>query len=152
MQRFLNKSLTNEGVELFEKDGHKVDAFVLEDAQDIYNINDRVQLAYAAKLIKKRVNHKLMLSGVSIEDPDTTFISPDVTVGKDTVILPNTSILGECKIGSKNRIGPSVNINHVYIGENNIISYAVISDYKIGDNEIIGPFTQLKGGRYNVDN
>ena len=139
-------------VSMFYKDGHKVDAYVLEDAQDIYNINDRVQLAYAGKIIRKRVNHALMLSGVSIEDPDTVFISPDVKVGKDTVILPNTSILGECVIGARNKIGPSVTMDHVFVGENNHIYFAVITDYKIGDNEVVGPFTRLKGGRYNADN
>lgn len=147
-----NEYYLSDIVGMFYKNGHKVDAYVLEDAEDIYNINDRVQLAYADKVIRKRVNHKLMLSGVSIEDPDTTYISPDVVIGKDTVILPNTSILGESEIGAQNKIGPSVTMDHVLVGENNHISYAVITDYKIGDNETVGPFTRLKGGRYNADN
>ncbi len=139
-------------VGMFFNDGYKVDAFVLEDAEDIYNINDRIQLAYAAKVIRKRVNHKLMLSGVSIEDPDTAYISPDVKIGKDTVILPNTTILRDCVIGPKNKIGPNVSLEHVYIGEDNHIFNSVISDYKIGDHEEIGPFVQLKGGRYDANN
>lgn len=139
-------------VGMFFNDGHKVDAFVLEDAADIYNINDRVQLAFAAKVLRKRINHKLMYTGVSIEDPDTTYISPDVVIGKDTVIRPNTHILGECIIGNANEIGPNTYLEHVYVGDHNIISCSVITDYKIGDREVIEPFSHLKGGRYNADN
>lgn len=147
-----NEYYLSDLVGMFFNDGHKVDAYVLEDAEDIYNINDRIQLAYASKVMRKRVNHRLMLSGVSIEDPDSTFISPDVEIGKDTVILPNTTILRNSVIGPKNVIGPSVTLEHVLVGEDNVISYSVITDYKIGDHEIIGPYVQLKGGRYNVDN
>ena len=147
-----NEYYLSDIVGMFYRDGHAIDTFVLPDAEDLYNINDRIQLAYASKVIKKRVNHKLMLSGVSIEDPDTTYISPDVKIDKDTVILPNTSILGECVIGSMNIIGPSVYLEHVYVGENNHISFASIIDYKIGDNEEVGPFVKLKGGRYHADN
>ena len=147
-----NEYYLSDIVKMFYDDGHQVDTFVLPDAEDLYNINDRIQLAYAAKVIRKRVNHRLMLSGVSIEDPDTTYISPDVQIDKDTVILPNTSILGECIIGPANIIGPSTYLEHVYIGENSHISFASITDYKIGDNEEVGPFVKLKGGRYRVDN
>ena len=81
---------------MFVRDDLKVEAYIAEDAQEIFGINDRTQLAYAAKVIKKRINKEHMKNGVSIEDPNTTYISPDVTIGKDTVIMPNTIILGNC--------------------------------------------------------
>ena len=127
------------------KDGYSVDSFVLEDAEDIYNINDRIQLSYAAKVLGKRINHRLMLSGVSIEDPDTAYISPDVEIGKDTIILPNTSILGKCVIGPSNWIGPDVFMENVIMGENNRISFSKISNLNLGDNQVVGPFEYRVG-------
>ena len=127
-------------VGMIQKDGYPVDTFVLEDAADIYNINDRVQLAFAAKTIKKRVNHNLMLSGVSIEDPDATYISPDAKIGKDTVILPNTTIIGKCEIGEGNWIGPNTTLVRVNMGDNNRVHYSTLTDVEIGNNQIVGPF------------
>ena len=125
-------------------DGHPVDSFVLEDAADVYNINDRIQLAFAAKTLRKRINQALMLSGVSIEDPETAYISPDVQIGKDTVILANTEILGKCVIGPANWIGPNVTLENVAMGENNKIIYSVIRNKNIGDNQNIGPYVIIE--------
>jgi bifunctional UDP-N-acetylglucosamine pyrophosphorylase/glucosamine-1-phosphate N-acetyltransferase len=91
-------------VGIFKRNGKKVGAYVVENAVEVFGINDRVQLSYAGKVIRKRINHRLMMSGVSMEDPDSTYISPDVEIGKDTVILPNTTIFGKCKIGEANTI------------------------------------------------
>ena len=130
---------------MFEKDGHRVDAYVLEDAKDIYNINDRIQLAYAAKILRKRINQSLMLSGVSIEDPDTTYISQDAVIGKDTVIRPNTHILGKCVIGQTNIIGPNVTIKDSTIGNNTHIFDSILENMNVNDNEEIGPYVSVKG-------
>lgn len=127
-------------VGLFTSDGHLVDAYVLEDAGDIFNINDRIQLAYASKIMRKRVNHRLMLSGVSIEDPDTAYISPDAVIGRDTVILPNTLILGKCEIGENCFIGPAASLENVKVGNNARISASVLKDVSVKDNEVVGPF------------
>ena len=120
-------------VSMFHEDGLRVGAYVVEDAHEMYGINDRVQLAYAAKVIRKRINHKLMLSGVSIEDPDTTYISPDVEIARDTVIRPNTSIMGKCKIGENNLIGPNVYIKDSVIGNDNTILESWLENQEIGN-------------------
>lgn len=130
----------SELVKLFNKDGFSVEAYVLEDAEDIFCVSDRTQLAYAAKVIRKRVNRKLMLSGVSIEDPDTTFISPETSIGRDTVIMPNTTILGKCKIGEGNFIGPNTTLIDVEVGNDCHVKYAYIENTKIKDGEHLGPF------------
>lgn len=122
-------------VEMFHKDGFKVGVYIAEEAREMFSINDRVQLAYAAKVIRKRVNQKLMLNGVSIEDPDTTYISPDVQIGKDTVIRPNTTIVGDCKIGENNLIGPNVYIKNTMVGNDNVIFSSWIDGGSIGNNE-----------------
>lgn len=124
-------------VSMFNKDGLRVGAYIVENAAEMFGINDRVQLAYAAKVIRKRVNHKLMLSGVSIEDPDTAYISPDVVIGKDTIIRPNTSIMGKSKIGENNFIGPNVYLKDVTIGNDNVILSSWLENEEIGNGQTL---------------
>lgn len=122
-------------VEMFSNDGYKIGAYIVENAQEMFGINDRVQLAYAAKVMKKRINHKLMLNGVSIEDPETAYISPDVEIGKDTVIRANTTIVGNCKIGENNLIGPSVYLKDTVVGNDNMIYSSWIEKGEIGNGQ-----------------
>lgn len=134
----------SELVKLFNRDGYKCEAYVLEDAQDIFSVSDRFQLSYAAKTIRKRVNKKLMLHGVSIEDPETAYISPDIKIGKDTVILANTTILGKSKIGEANFIGPNTVLNNVVVGNDNVITCSYIESSEITNNKNIGPFVHME--------
>lgn len=121
-------------IDMFVKDNLKVGAYVTTDATSTYGINDRVQLAYASKVIRKRINEKLMLSGVSIEDPDTAYISSDVKIGPDTIIGPNVTIKGNSVIGSGNYIGPNSYLENVIIGNNNKIMCRYLVD-KVIDND-----------------
>lgn len=132
--------------ELLVNDGHKVEAYITSERQEIFSINDRFQLAYASKVMRKRVNRIHMLNGVSIEDPDNTYISPDVRIGSDTIIGPNTSIIGRCFIGENNFIGTNTYIENTNIGSNNKILKSHIVDSSIKDNNNIGPFARLRNG------
>ena len=124
-------------VEFFVNDNLKVGSYVVEDMVEVFGINDRVQLSYAAKVMRKKINHELMLSGVSMEDPDTTYISPNVVIGKDTVIFPNTTIYGNTVIGDGNVIGPNLVIENSKIGNNNTIKCQKVLNAKIGNNQEI---------------
>ena len=125
-------------VELMLKDKLPVGSYIVEDMVEVFGINDRVQLAYAAKIMRKRINNKLMLEGVSMEDPESTYISPEVKIGKDTVIYPNTTISGNCVIGTANEIGPNVFLENVNMGNNNRSSNTSIRNKSIKDNEKLG--------------
>ena len=125
-------------VELMLIDNLPVGSYVVEDMVEVFGINDRIQLAYAAKIMRKRINNKLMLEGVSMEDPDSTYISPEVKIGKDTVIYPNTTISGDCELGNANEIGPNVFMENVKMGNNNRVSNTSIRNKIIGDNEKLG--------------
>lgn len=122
-------------VELFVEDDLKVGTFVCEDAEEMFSINDQFQLSYATKVMRKRINNKLMLSGVSIEDPDTAYISPGIIIGKDTIIKPNTTITGTTIIGENNVIGPNTYIKNTKIGSDNIIHSSWIVDDEIGNKQ-----------------
>ncbi len=133
-------------VKMIADDGKKVDSYVLEDSEEIFGINDRSQLAYAAKVIRKKTNKRIMLSGVSLEDPDTTYISPDVKIGPDTIIMANTTILGKSEIGEANYIGPNSYLENVVVGNDNKILSSYLTDTTIGDYNEIGPYTKTRAG------
>ena len=124
-------------VEFFVRDHLNVGSYVVEDMVEVFGINDRIQLSYAAKVMRKRINHDLMLSGVSMEDSDSTYISPDVVIGKDTVIFPNTTITGKTVIGTGNLIGPNTVIEDSTIGNGNTIKCQYMGKAKIGNNKVI---------------
>ena len=85
-----------------------------------------------------------MMEGVSMEDPNSTYISPDVVIGKDTVIYPNTTIMGASEIGCGNLIGPNCVLKNVKIGNYNTIECSNIENTTIGDGQNIGPFENIK--------
>ncbi|KMS34838.1 bifunctional N-acetylglucosamine-1-phosphate uridyltransferase/glucosamine-1-phosphate acetyltransferase, partial [Staphylococcus aureus] len=81
------------------------------DVEEILGVNDRVMLSQAEKAMQRRTNHYNMLNGVTIIDPDSTYIGPDVTIGSDTVIEPGVRINGGTEIGDDVVIGQSSEIN-----------------------------------------
>ena len=147
--KYLNKLTQNNArklfylsqlVELFNAEKLPVGTFVVEDMEEVFGVNDRIQLAYVAKVMRKRVNHKLMLSGVSMEDPDSTYVSPEAIIGKDTVLFANTTILGKCEIGNANEIGPNTVLENVKMGNNNKVICSSIRNKVVKDNEKVGPY------------
>ena len=131
-------------VEILNKEGLPVGSYVVEDMVEVFGINDRTQLSYAAKVMRKRINHELMLSGVSMEDPSSTYISPNVKIGKDTIIFPNTTILGDCEIGTGNEIGPNTYLHNVQVGNNTKIVESHLENTTVKDGEEIGPYAVRK--------
>ncbi len=137
-------------ISIFEdmiSDGLRVDGFILADNSEAYSINDRSQLAHASNVIRRRVNTQLMMDGVTIEDLRTAFISPDAQIEADTIISPNTTILGKCKIGKGNNIGPNTYLENVELGSHNKIVFSYITNSKIGDNQEIGPYAHIKDNK-----
>ena len=102
----------------------------LDDPREAMGVKDRVRLAQATDVLHRRLLEACMLGGVTIVDPDSTFIDASVTIGQDTVIEPFTVLKGQTTIGSECRIGP-----HVYI-----------EDARVGDRSDCGPFAKLRPG------
>ncbi len=113
-----------------------VQAYTLKDNTEILGINSKIQLAEAAKILNKRNLTKLMQKGVTIVDPDTTWISADTDIAADTVIYPSVYINGKNKIGSNCTIGPMAHIRgNVEIGNNvRIGNFVEVKNSKIKDN------------------
>ena len=130
---------------IFASKGLKVDGYVAEDPVEMSGINDRVQLAAAAKAMQKRINEKLMLSGVTIEDPDTAYIGPYVSIAPDTIVKPNTTILGKTTIGAENVIGPNSYLENVTMGDDGFVICSHVVDSTLGDKVQIGPYARIRG-------
>ncbi|HCX90050.1 MAG TPA: bifunctional UDP-N-acetylglucosamine diphosphorylase/glucosamine-1-phosphate N-acetyltransferase GlmU [Deltaproteobacteria bacterium] len=123
----------------------KVKGFLAEDPFEVMGINNREELAKANEVIRREILYKLMMNGVGIIAPQTTFIERDVRIGIDTVIYPNCYIQGNSQIGKECIIEPGSMITNSIIGDSVIIkTCCVISDSKIANRVIIGPFAHLR--------
>lgn len=102
--------------------GYKVDAMPADDAAEIEGVNSRVQLAHAEEVMKLRINKGWMEQGVTIINPDATYIMPDAVIENDVVIYPDTFILGKSVIGRDSIIGPFCYIKNADIEEGSEIA------------------------------
>lgn len=135
-------------VALAKNQDQDIETVPAEDPEELIGINTRVHLAEAGKILRRRINKELMLSGVSLMDPDTVYIESDVKIGQDTVILPNTFLQGETSIGINCQIGPDTRIFMSQIGDSCEIEFSVIEESIIENGVDIGPFSHLRKGTH----
>lgn len=132
-------------IKMFMDKGFKIGASTVDTFEETLGINDRAQLAEARLIMQRRINHQHMVNGVTIENPDNTFISPQVIIGQDTVIQTGVYLIGDVKIGQANMIGANTSIENTTIGNHNHIESSKIIDSTIGDQNHIGPFAHIRG-------
>jgi bifunctional UDP-N-acetylglucosamine pyrophosphorylase/glucosamine-1-phosphate N-acetyltransferase len=111
-------------------------------------INNRVQLANAEQILRRRILERHMYAGVTIMDPATTYIDDDVQIGMDTVLLPATMITGRTTIGSACRIGPGTTIDSSVLGNRCTIRNSVIESSVLEDDVSMGPFSHCRPQTY----
>lgn len=131
-------------IHIMVKEKRRVEAYVTKDPAETMGINNRIQLARAEKIMSRRILERLMLSGVTIIDPSTTYIDDSVTIGIDAIIQPNTIIKGKTVIGQGCEIGPLTQIYDSEIGENCVINSSYLRGCSIPQGMSIGPFANLK--------
>jgi bifunctional UDP-N-acetylglucosamine pyrophosphorylase/glucosamine-1-phosphate N-acetyltransferase len=118
-----------------------------EDVDEIMGVNDRVQLAEASRILRRRINYDLMCSGVSLVDPEHVYIDYNVSVGPDTVIHPNCTISGITRIGSGCIIETGVTIDACSIGNNcHIKAGSVLEGSQLHAEVSVGPMAHLRPG------
>ncbi len=117
-----------DAVKILSARAKKVESMAMENSDEMIGINSRIELAKAANVMKNRIMEELMASGVTIQDPATTTIYPDVKIGKDTVIYPNTIIESDVRIGINCHIGPFARLR---------------GGTRIGDKAEVGNFVEL---------
>jgi bifunctional UDP-N-acetylglucosamine pyrophosphorylase/glucosamine-1-phosphate N-acetyltransferase len=131
-------------IKMFMDKGLKVGTSTVDAFEETLGINDRAQLAEARKIMQHRINHQHMVNGVTIENPDNTFISPSVVIGQDTTIQSGVYLIGKVTIGTANFIGANSVIENTTIGTGNHIESSKIIDSVVGNQNLIGPYAHLR--------
>ncbi|HYN36983.1 MAG TPA: bifunctional UDP-N-acetylglucosamine diphosphorylase/glucosamine-1-phosphate N-acetyltransferase GlmU [Actinomycetota bacterium] len=114
--------------------------------EEVLGVNSRAQLARVAELLRRRECDRLMNDGVTIVDPNTTYIDVSVQIARDATIHPFTFLEGRTSIGEGAEIGPQVRIVDSHIAEEATISFAVVRESFIGPQASVGPFASLRPG------
>mgnify|MGYP001943984782 CR=1 FL=1 len=127
-----------------KENNEKVAAFTTMDFEETIGVNDRVALAMAEKIMRRRINEYHMRNGVTIIDPEQTYIGADVVIESDVVIEPGSKIIGQSIIKSNAVIGLNCEIENSYIGEYTEIKQSVVTDSKIGNYVKVGPFAHIR--------
>lgn len=135
-----------DAVGLLREDHHPVAGMLVDDAHEILGVNDRVQLAEAAALMRDRINDRWMRAGVSMLDPQTTWIDVDVDLDRDVTLLPQTSLLGPTSVATGARIGPGTTLTSCEVGEGATVIHTWAELAVIGPGASVGPFTYLRPG------
>jgi bifunctional UDP-N-acetylglucosamine pyrophosphorylase/glucosamine-1-phosphate N-acetyltransferase len=128
------------------REGGDVVALIVSDAEILMGVNDRWQLAQADKALRTRINRKHALKGVTLVDPDCTYIGPLVAIGPDTVIEPNTYLQGDTTIGRNCHLGPCTKIKNSRIGDDVKVYFSQIVDSDLHDLVKVGPFSNIRPG------
>lgn len=131
-------------IEIMRANGEKVSAHLTNNFEETLGINDRVALAQAEKIMKNRINESHMRNGVTIIDPDHTYIGPDVKIGQDVTVYPGTMIHGSTIISSDAIIGPDSEITDCQIGESSVVKQSVVLSSHIGEHADIGPYAYIR--------
>ncbi len=138
-------------IAIAREQGLSVQAEIITDPQEAMGVNTRVHLAEAEAALRKRINEKWMLEGVTIVDPDSTTIDAEAVIGQDTVLFPNTYIEAGTTIGEDCLIGPNTLIRGSQIGNGCKIFSSVVEFATLENHVDIGPFAHLRKGAHLAD-
>ena len=145
-------------VSIYRNQQRPVETVSVSDSEEILGVNSRLELAIVGRYLRQRKNQELMAAGVTIEDPDTTYIDADVHVGSDTVLKPGVTLGSGAIIGSSCVIHSGVRITGSTVGDRAVVwDHCVVTDSVIGSDSSVGPFAHLRGhaelgGRAKVGN
>ena len=126
----------------------RIETGATADPDDLQGVNNRLQLSQVEEVQRRRIREHWMLAGVTMPDPASVYIDADVKIGQDTVILPNTMILGRSEIGEDCQIGPSSIIRDSKIGNHCRATASMLEESVMEDRVNIGPFSHLRPGAY----
>ncbi|MDH7481812.1 MAG: bifunctional UDP-N-acetylglucosamine diphosphorylase/glucosamine-1-phosphate N-acetyltransferase GlmU [Armatimonadota bacterium] len=133
-------------IEFMANDGLRVGGVVSDDPDVVLGVNDRVQLAKLGDVIRRRILERLMLEGVTVVDPSSTYVDWDVEIGQDTILYPGTIIEKGCRIGADCLIGPAARLVNVEVGDRVTILYSTVIESVIDDGTRVGPFANIRPG------
>jgi bifunctional UDP-N-acetylglucosamine pyrophosphorylase/glucosamine-1-phosphate N-acetyltransferase len=133
-------------IEIIRQDGGRVVPILTPDFVEILGVNDRVQLAECAAIMRDQINDSLMRDGVTMIDPTTTWIDSTVTIETDCIIHPGTAISGNSHISSGAVIGPRTTLIDCNVSSGASVIESYCTGAVIGEEASVGPFTYLRAG------
>jgi bifunctional UDP-N-acetylglucosamine pyrophosphorylase/glucosamine-1-phosphate N-acetyltransferase len=133
-------------IEILRNEGGKIAAVLIDDFIEILGVNDRVQLAESAALLRDRINEDLMKAGVTIVDPLTTWVDTTATIAPDVVLAPGTAIHGATTIASGAVIGPRTTLIDCTVAANAHVLESQCTEAVIGEGVNVGPYAYLRAG------
>lgn len=138
-------------VEILRGHGHATTIVHCEDYREGLGANNRTQLAELTRLAQERINERLMDEGVSMLDPRTVWVGPDVTVGRDTVLLPMTMLWGSTTVGEECTIGPNTRLTNCAVADHVSLEETVGVDVTVERDVTCGPRAYLRGGAHVLE-
>ena len=139
-----NEYYLTDTIEIMRSAGLKVGAFNGANIDELMGVNSKVELAKAEEIMRKRINELHMVNGVTLIDPNNTYIESGVEIGNDTIIYPGAVLKGNTKIGSNCTIEMNSSIDNSVIGDNTKIDKSTIIDSTVGNNTTVGPYAYLR--------
>lgn len=121
-----------------------VEAIITDDPDECLGAGTRAEMVAVEKAFRRRTNRRWLNNGVTLVDPDTTYIDPDVVIGQDTVIWPNSYIQGDSTIGEDCVIGPNTIIRSATIGNGCRVVQSTIEHVFVADGQQVGPFAYVQ--------
>ncbi|THV28673.1 bifunctional UDP-N-acetylglucosamine diphosphorylase/glucosamine-1-phosphate N-acetyltransferase GlmU [Glycomyces paridis] len=131
-------------IELARESGHSVGAYVVDDPTETLGCNDRSQLADLRRILQRRINTDLMRSGVTLEDPDTTWIDATAKVAPDVLVHPGVQLKGATAVDSGAEIGPDTTLTDTIVGAGAVVVRSHADQATIGEGAHVGPFAHLR--------
>jgi bifunctional UDP-N-acetylglucosamine pyrophosphorylase/glucosamine-1-phosphate N-acetyltransferase len=134
-------------VSQYRQEGKRVETLCIPATDELRGINSRVDLAELSSVVRARKNREVMLAGVTLEDPATTYIDADVTIGADTIVGPGVMLQGRTTIGAACRIHAGSRLTNAIVGDAvTILDRCVIVESSISAGASVGPFAHLRPG------
>ena len=133
-------------VEVLYEAGYPVVALTATDPMEAAGVNDRAQLAIAEAELRDRTNERWMRRGVTMLDPERTYIDASVELGTDVTLFPGTLLQGNTTIGDNAEIGPDARLVDCKVGEGAVVEQTVARNAVIGARARVGPFVHLPPG------
>ncbi len=133
-------------VAMAAEEGEQVLTVDVPDRDEVLGVNDRILLAQAEAALRRRINTELMRGGVTLIDPATTYVEVGVQVAPDTVIYPNSYLLGSTSVGDDCIIGPNTVLRDTTVGPRCQIVASVLEAAVLGSDVTVGPFARLRNG------
>src|SRR5437660_1073204 len=135
-------------IEVLHDAGYKVGSFIAEDPIETAGVNDRAQLAAAEAELRDRINERWMRFGVTMLDPERTYVDASVRLSVDVTIFPGTMLQGDTVVASGARLGPEVRLADCVVGEGAVVEHTVGDHAEIGAEAVVGPFAVLSPGSH----